>query len=55
LAPSKGAEKPYRLMAEALDETGRVAIAQLFFTRRKPRRCSLRAKRSDDALQVFCE
>ena len=31
LAPSKGAEKPYRLMAETLEKTGRVAIAQTVF------------------------
>jgi non-homologous end joining protein Ku len=28
---SKGAEKPYRLVAETLDKTGRVAIAQTVF------------------------
>jgi DNA end-binding protein Ku len=27
LAPSKGAEKPYRLLAETLEKTGRVALA----------------------------
>jgi DNA end-binding protein Ku len=31
LAPSKGAEKPYRLLAETLEKTGRVAIAQTVF------------------------
>jgi len=31
LAPQKGAEKPYRLMAETLEKTGRVAIAQTVF------------------------
>ena len=31
LAPSKGAEKPYRLMAETLEKTGHVAIAQTVF------------------------
>ncbi|MGN6717017.1 MAG: Ku protein [Candidatus Binatia bacterium] len=31
LAPSKGAEKPYRLMAETLEKTGRIAIAQTVF------------------------
>ena len=31
LAPSKGAEKPYRLMAETLKKTGRVAVAQTVF------------------------
>src|ERR1044071_7113581 len=31
LAPSKGAEKPYRLMAETVEKTGRVAIAQTVF------------------------
>ena len=31
LAPSKGAEKPYRLMAETLEKTGRVALAQIVF------------------------
>ena len=31
LAPSKGAEKPYRLLAETLDKTDRVAIAQTVF------------------------
>ena len=31
LAPSKGAEKPYRLLAETLDKTGCVAIAQTVF------------------------
>ena len=31
LAPSKGAEKPYRLMAETLEKTGRVAVAQTIF------------------------
>src|ERR1043165_2546297 len=31
LAPSKGAEKPYRLIAETLEKTGRVAIAQTVF------------------------
>ena len=31
LAPSKGAEKPYRLMAETLERTGRVAVAQTVF------------------------
>ena len=28
LAPSKGAEKPYRLLAETLEKTSRLAIAQ---------------------------
>ena len=31
LAPSKGAEKPYRLLAETLEKTGRVALAQTVF------------------------
>ena len=31
LAPSKGAEKPYRLLAETLEKTGRVALAQIVF------------------------
>ena len=31
LAPTKGAEKPYRLLAETLEKTGRVAIAQSVF------------------------
>jgi DNA end-binding protein Ku len=31
LAPSKGAEKPYRLLAETLEKTGWVAIAQTVF------------------------
>ena len=31
LAPSKGAEKPYRLLAETLAKTGRVALAQTVF------------------------
>jgi DNA end-binding protein Ku len=31
LAPSKGAEKPYRLLAETLEKTCRVAIAQTVF------------------------
>ena len=31
LAPSKGAAKPYRLLAETLEKTGRVAIAQTVF------------------------
>jgi len=31
LAPSKGAAKPYRLMAETLEKAGRVAIAQTVF------------------------
>src|ERR1051325_2540325 len=31
LAPSKGAEKPYRLMAETPEKIGRVAIAQTVF------------------------
>jgi len=31
LAPSKCAEKPYRLLAETLEKTGRVAIAQTVF------------------------
>lgn len=31
LAPPKGAEKPYRLLAETLEKTGRVAIAQTVF------------------------
>ena len=31
LAPTKGAEKPYRLMAETLEKTARVAIAQTVF------------------------
>src|SRR5215471_2586004 len=31
LAPTKGAEKPYRLLAEILEKTGRVAIAQTVF------------------------
>jgi len=31
LAPSKGAEKPYRLLAETLEKTGRVAIVQTVF------------------------
>jgi len=31
LAPSKGAEKPYRLLAETLAKTGRIALAQTVF------------------------
>lgn len=31
LAPSKRAEKPYRLLAETLEKTGRVALAQTVF------------------------
>ena len=31
LAPTKGAEKPYRLLAETLEKTGRIAIAQSVF------------------------
>jgi DNA end-binding protein Ku len=31
LAPSKGAEKPYRLMADTPEKIGRVAIAQTVF------------------------
>ncbi|MGN6731919.1 MAG: Ku protein [Candidatus Binatia bacterium] len=31
LAPSEGAEKPYRLMAKTLEKTGRVAVAQTVF------------------------
>jgi DNA end-binding protein Ku len=31
LAPSKGAEKPYRLLAETLEKTRRVAVAQTVF------------------------
>src|ERR1043165_7167136 len=31
LAPSKGAEKPYRLLVETLERTGRVALAQTVF------------------------
>src|ERR1043165_1411062 len=31
LAPSKGVEKPYRLLAETLQKTGRVALAQTVF------------------------
>jgi len=44
LAPSKGAEKPYRLMAETLEKTGRVAIAQTVFHEKE----SLVAVRSMD-------
>lgn len=31
LASQKGAEKPYRLMAETLEKTGHVAVAQTVF------------------------
>ena len=31
LAPDKGADKPYRLLAETMAKTGRVALAQTVF------------------------
>ena len=42
-APSKGAEKSYRSLAETLEKTGRVAIAQTVFHEKE----SLVAVRSD--------
>ncbi|MGN6735700.1 MAG: hypothetical protein ACTHMB_27570, partial [Candidatus Binatia bacterium] len=41
LAPSKGAEKPYRLMAETPEKIGRVASADRFSRERKPYGCPL--------------
>lgn len=55
LAPSKGAEKPYRLLAETLAKTGRVALAQTVF-REKESLVAVRplsAKWPRDAFHVF--
>jgi len=35
LAPDKGADKPYRLLADTMAKTGRVALAQTVFHNRK--------------------
>jgi DNA end-binding protein Ku len=42
LLPQKGAEKPYRLLVRALDETGKVAIAKVVI-RKKEHLAALRA------------
>jgi len=49
LAPSKGAEKPYRLLAETLGKTGRVALAQTVFHEKE----SLVAVRATIRLRLF--
>jgi DNA end-binding protein Ku len=53
LAPSKGAEKPYRLLAETLEKTGRVAIAQTVFHDKESLGSSLPSKWASHALHVF--
>ncbi|MGN6716114.1 MAG: Ku protein [Candidatus Binatia bacterium] len=55
LAPSKGAEKPYRLMAETPEKIGRVASADRFSRERKPYGCPLDEQRCCHALSVFRE
>src|SRR5436305_2414160 len=39
LAPQDGAEKPFRLLARALDETGRVGIAKVVIRNKQPLAC----------------
>src|SRR5437764_8944107 len=39
LAPQEGAEKPYRLLVRALDETGRVAIAKVVIRNKQHLAC----------------
>jgi DNA end-binding protein Ku len=39
LAPQEGAEKPYRLLARALDETGRVGIAKVVIRNKQHLSC----------------
>src|SRR4051794_29673800 len=39
LVPQEGAEKPYRLLAKALDETGRVAVAKVVIRNKQHLAC----------------
>src|SRR3954463_12502395 len=39
LAPQEGGEKPYRLLVEALEETGRVGIAKVVVRNKQPLAC----------------
>jgi DNA end-binding protein Ku len=54
LAPDKGADKPYRLLADTMAKTGRVALAQtVFHNKGEPGFDPLGKARPDSALSVF--
>jgi DNA end-binding protein Ku len=52
LAPQEGAEKPYHLLARALDETGKVAIAKIVI-RNKQHLAALRASNGAIVLETM--
>ena len=54
LAPDKGADKPYRLLADTMAKTGRVALAQTVFHNKESLvLIRIRQARFDSSLSVF--
>ena len=53
LAPDKGADKPYRLLADTMAKTGRVALAQTVFHNKELLVQSARSSAFYSSLPVF--